>query len=135
MFCCRPVHVACWKSYCKKQLHLFREVPQTYSHRLHRKYQKESASTEESDEPGGSRSDTHVQRSVLPSVQKMTGKTITGYLEEYRADKSLPLVQSGQYSMTQIAEMVGFSNPSRFASAFRKRFGCNPKIYNNTRKD
>jgi AraC-like DNA-binding protein len=32
--------------------------------------------------------------------------------------------------MTQIAEMVGFSNPSRFASAFRKRFGCNPKTYN-----
>lgn len=61
--------------------------------------------------------------------KKMTGKTITGYLEEYRADKSFPLVQSGQYSMAQIAEMVGFSNPSRFASAFRRRFGCNPGEY------
>lgn len=78
----------------------------------------------------------HLSREVCCRLfKKMTGKTITGYLEEYRADKSLPLVQSGQYSMTQIAEMVGFSNPSRFANAFRKRFGCNPKIYNNTRKD
>ena len=73
----------------------------------------------------------HLSREVCCRLfKKMTGKTITGYLEEYRADKSLPLVQSDQYSMTQIAEMVGFSNPSRFASAFRKRFGCNPKTYN-----
>lgn len=66
----------------------------------------------------------HMSREVCCRLfKKMTGKTITGYLEEYRADKSLPLVQSGQYSMTQIAEMVGFSNPSRFASAFRKDSG------------
>ena len=44
--------------------------------------------------------------------------------------KSFPLVQSGQYSMTQIANMVGFSNASRFAIAFRKMFGCNPREYN-----
>ena len=53
----------------------------------------------------------------------MTGKTITGYLEKYRAEKSLSLVQSGQYSMVQIADMTGFSNPSCFVAAFRKRFG------------
>ena len=48
-------------------------------------------------------------------------------------NKSFSLVQSGQYSMTQITEMVGFSNPSRFASAFRKRFGCNPGEYNSVK--
>ena len=62
--------------------------------------------------------------------KKMTGKTITGYLGEYRLGKSLQLVQSGQYSITQVAEMNGFSNASRFASAFRKRFGYNPGEYN-----
>lgn len=36
----------------------------------------------------------------------MTGKTITAYLEEYRAKKSFSLVQSGQYSMTQIAALT-----------------------------
>ena len=62
--------------------------------------------------------------------KKMTGKTITGYLGDYRLGKSLQLVQSGQYSITQVAEMNGFSNASRFASAFRKRFGYNPGEYN-----
>ena len=73
----------------------------------------------------------HLSREVCCRLfKKMTGKTITGYLEEYRVNKSFSLVQSGQYSMTHITEMVGFSNPSRFASAFRKRFGCNPGEYN-----
>lgn len=73
----------------------------------------------------------HLSREVCCRLfKKMTGKTITRYLEEYRANKSFPLVQSGQYSMTQIAEIVGFSNPSRFASAFRRNFGYNPGEYN-----
>lgn len=76
----------------------------------------------------------HLSREVCCRLFKiMTGKTITGYLEEYRVNKSFSLVQSGQYSMTQITEMVGFSNPSRFASAFRKRFGCNPGEYNSVK--
>ena len=76
----------------------------------------------------------HLSREVCCRLfKKMTGKTITGYLEEYRVNKSFSLVQRGQYSMTQITEMVGFSNPSRFASAFRKRFGCNPGEYNSVK--
>lgn len=76
----------------------------------------------------------HLSREVCCRLfKKMTGKTITGYLEEYRVNKSFSLVQSGQYSMTQITEMVGFNNPSRFASAFRKRFGCNPGEYNSVK--
>lgn len=76
----------------------------------------------------------HLSREVCCRLfKKMTGKTITGYLEEYRVNKSFSLVQSGQYSMIQITEMVGFSNPSRFASAFRNRFGCNPGEYNSVK--
>ena len=68
----------------------------------------------------------HLSREVCCRLfKKMTGKTITGYLEEYRVNKSFSLVQSGQYSMTQITEMVGFSNPSRF--------GCNPGEYNSVK--
>lgn len=76
----------------------------------------------------------HLSREVCCRLfKKMTGKTITGYLEEYRVNKSFSLVQSGQYSMIQITEMVGFSNPSRFASAFRKRFGGNPGEYHSVK--
>lgn len=72
----------------------------------------------------------HLSREVCCRLfHKLTGKTVTGYLEEYRVGKSFALVQSGQYSMTQIADMTGFSSASRFAAAFRKQFGCNPGAY------
>lgn len=77
----------------------------------------------------------HLSREVCCRLfKKMTGKTITSYLEEYRTAKSFPLVQSGQYSMTEIAGLVGFSNASRFASAFRKQFGCSPKEYHSRKQ-
>ena len=77
----------------------------------------------------------HLSREVCCRLfRKMTGKTVTQYLEEYRASKSLPLVESGQYSMTQIADLVGFSNASRFAAAFRQQFGCNPGEYNSRKR-
>ena len=73
----------------------------------------------------------HLSREVCCRLfKKMTGRTITRYLEEYRVSQSLPLVQSGQYSMARIAELTGFSNSSRFAHAFKDHIGCNPGDYN-----
>lgn len=72
----------------------------------------------------------HLSREVCCRFfRKMTGKTMTEYLTEYRVAQSLPLVQSRQYSMAQIAEMTGFSNASRFAKAFRAYTGYSPAGY------
>ena len=79
--------------------------------------------------------DVHLSREVCCRLfKKMTGKTISSYLEEYRVAQSLSLVQSGQYSMMQIADITGFSNASRFASAFRRQFGCNPGEYHSRKQ-
>lgn len=61
--------------------------------------------------------------------KKMTGKTIRQYLTDYRISQSIPLLLSGRYSVSQISQITGFSNSSRFASAFRERTGKNPKEY------
>lgn len=72
----------------------------------------------------------HLSReSCCRIFRRMTGKTITEYLQEYRVSKSLPLIRSGRYSISQIAELCGFSNASRFASSFRSRMGVNPGHY------
>lgn len=73
---------------------------------------------------------THLSREACcRSFRRMTGKSITEYLQEYRVTQSLPLIRSGRYSISQVAELCGFSNASRFASAFRKRMGINPGHY------
>ena len=73
---------------------------------------------------------THLSREACcRSFRRMTGKSITEYLQEYRVTQSLPLIRSGRYSISQVAELCGFSNASRFAAAFRKRMGVNPGHY------
>ncbi|MDD6326475.1 MAG: AraC family transcriptional regulator [Lachnospiraceae bacterium] len=72
----------------------------------------------------------HLSREVCCRLfRKMTGRTFTCYLQEYRVSKSIPLIQSGQYSISEIAAMTGFSNASRFAQAFHAQIGCNPSEY------
>lgn len=61
--------------------------------------------------------------------KKMTGKTVSQYLEDYRVAQSTRLLQTGNLSVAEIADMVGFSNASRFAAAFRARMGCAPAKY------
>lgn len=61
--------------------------------------------------------------------KKMTGRTVSQYLEDYRIAQSLHLLQVGKLPIAQIAYMTGFSNASRFAAAFRARMGCTPAKY------
>ena len=63
--------------------------------------------------------------------KKMTQKTIHQYLTDYRISQSIPLLLSGRYSVSQVSQLTGFSNSSRFARAFRERTGKNPKEYLN----
>lgn len=61
----------------------------------------------------------HLSREVCCRLfRKMTGKTITKYLEEYRVNQSFSLVQSGRYPMTQIADMVGLQQCQPFCRCF-----------------
>lgn len=61
--------------------------------------------------------------------KRMTGQTISQYLQDYRIAQSMKLLQEGQQSITQIALAVGFSNAGRFSAAFSRRMGCTPKQF------
>ena len=57
------------------------------------------------------------------------GTTVFGYLRERRMERAHALLQSGEATVLEAAARVGYSNPSNFAAAFRKRFGVNPKAF------
>lgn len=61
--------------------------------------------------------------------KKMTGKTISEYLKDYRVSQSIPLLQDDRCSIEQVAQMVGFSNSGRFSAAFAQRMNCTPLQY------
>lgn len=61
--------------------------------------------------------------------KKMLHITPSEYLMEYRLAKSMELLHSGHLSVTEIADLVGFSSPSYFIAQFRKKIGKTPLSY------
>ena len=55
------------------------------------------------------------------------GTSVFGYLRDHRLDRARRLLlEERDASVTEIAARVGYRNPSKFATAFRRRFGRPP---------
>jgi AraC-like DNA-binding protein len=57
------------------------------------------------------------------------GKTVFGYLNEYRLNKALKLLQNSGVSISEVADCAGFKHLSHFSVAFKQRFGISPTEY------
>ena len=53
--------------------------------------------------------------------------TVFGYLRQKRMEQARYLLTRNRVSVLEIAQAVGYSNPSHFTRAFRNAFGINPK--------
>ena len=62
-------------------------------------------------------------------MKQYTGKTLNQYIINYRILMSKDLLITTNYSISQIAEMVGFNYTSHFLSAFRKITDTTPHKY------
>ena len=61
--------------------------------------------------------------------KKLFGNTVYGHLNDYRMDKSRELLEIDGHQIKEVAYRVGYSNPSHFITAFKKKFGVTPKKY------
>ena len=57
------------------------------------------------------------------------GTTPFGYLRGCRLMQARRLLMTSELSVVGVAAAVGYSSRSRFATAFRKQFGINPKAF------
>jgi AraC-like DNA-binding protein len=57
------------------------------------------------------------------------GTTVFSYLHHHRLEQARKLLVTGETSISQAARSVGFASRSYFATAFRKKFGINPKEF------
>ena len=51
------------------------------------------------------------------------------YIRKLRIEKSIQLMQSSTYSLTEIAYLTGFSDQSHFTRIFKKHLGKNPSAF------
>lgn len=55
--------------------------------------------------------------------------TIYGYIKEKRLEKSKVLLQNTEWSIANIANQIGYANPSKYANAFKLYTGMTPSEY------
>ncbi len=75
-------------------------------------------------------------RQVHLSITKLTkgfssmfGNSIHAYIIEQRLEKAAGLLLDSDLNITEVAAAVGYSKPSNFAAAFKKKYGVVPKHY------
>ncbi len=61
--------------------------------------------------------------------KQLFGTTVYGYLNNYRMDLAMDILQKGDLQIKEVAYQVGYTNPSHFISAFKRKFGVTPKQY------
>lgn len=61
--------------------------------------------------------------------KEIYGNTVFGYLLDHKLDHSRVLLDSARYQVNEVAYQVGYTNPSHFIAAFKKKFGVTPKKY------
>lgn len=52
--------------------------------------------------------------------------TIYQYIIKIRMERSKTMVTSGEYSINEVADQIGYNNTSKFITAFKKEFGLTP---------
>ncbi|WP_297604739.1 two-component regulator propeller domain-containing protein [uncultured Alistipes sp.] len=62
-------------------------------------------------------------------LKGLTGKSPVELIKEYRINKSQLLLRTGQFSVSEVAYKVGFSDPGYFSRCFREQFNMSPAEY------
>jgi AraC-like DNA-binding protein len=57
------------------------------------------------------------------------GKTVFQFLNDYRLDSARQFLDKGNLKVNDAAYRIGYTNPSHFIAAFKKKFGVTPKKY------
>ncbi len=61
--------------------------------------------------------------------KQIYGVTAFGFLFNYKMDYALNLLATKKYNIAEVSFEVGYSTPSHFIAAFKKKYGSTPKKY------
>lgn len=61
--------------------------------------------------------------------KEIYGNTVFGFLLDHKLDHARVMLDSKKYHVSEVAYQIGYTNPSHFIAAFKKKFGITPKKY------
>lgn len=62
-------------------------------------------------------------------VKGLTGENPSVFFKTYKLNRAAKLIKEGKYTISEIADMTGFSTLSHFSTSFKKQFGATPSEY------
>ncbi|MBK8968965.1 MAG: response regulator [Lewinellaceae bacterium] len=66
---------------------------------------------------------------VYRKIKALTDQSTANYIRIYRLHRSLELLRSGQYNVSEAAWQTGFGSLSYFSTAFKEEFGVSPQEF------
>lgn len=76
-----------------------------------------------SEEMGMSRTSLHLK------LKALTGKSATDFIRKIRFNEAIKLLSSGEYNISEVSYMIGYSSLSYFSTSFKSYFGYTPSEY------
>lgn len=64
--------------------------------------------------------------SVYNKIKALTGQSLNEFIRIVRLNRSKELLATRRYNISEVAYMVGFSDPKYFSTCFKKQFGVSP---------
>ncbi|GHM99533.1 AraC family transcriptional regulator [Cytophagales bacterium WSM2-2] len=61
--------------------------------------------------------------------KEIYGNSVFGFLLDHKLDHARMLLDTHKYQVNEVAYQLGYTNPSHFITAFKKKFGVTPKKY------
>jgi AraC-like DNA-binding protein len=72
------------------------------------------------------------ESALLRAFRREVGLTPAAYWRRRKLDGALDMLRGGRHTVAEIAELVGYDNPTAFGDAFRRRFGRPPSMFKPT---
>lgn len=73
-------------------------------------------------------------KQIYRKLKQLTGSTAVDYIKQIRLKKAALLLKQGNFTVSEVMYMVGFSNSSYFAKCFFEKYGVTPKAYREERR-
>ena len=74
----------------------------------------------------------HISRTkVYYKIKSLAGESPQSLFKKYKLNKACELLSSGEYNVSEVAYMTGFSTLSHFSRSFKSNFGISPTEYIN----
>ena len=72
----------------------------------------------------------HISRTKFYyKVKGLTGENPATFFRTYKLNRAAQLLQEGEHTISEVADLCGFSTLSHFSASFKRKFGISPSEY------